>query len=41
MTLGWGIGLVAHGWTVYAQSEDRPHAAAVEAEMRKLRERDR
>ncbi|HSS35959.1 MAG TPA: 2TM domain-containing protein [Patescibacteria group bacterium] len=40
VTLGWGIGLVAHGWTVYAQSEDR-HAAAVEAEMRKLRERDR
>jgi hypothetical protein len=38
-TLGWGIGLVAHWWTVYAQSEDR-HAAAVEAEMRKLRERD-
>lgn len=40
VTLGWGIGLVAHWWTVYAQSEDR-HAAAVEKEMQKLRGRDR
>jgi hypothetical protein len=40
VTLGWGIGLVAHWWTVYAQSDER-HDAAVEKEMRRLRERDR
>jgi hypothetical protein len=40
VTLGWGIGLVAHFWSVYIQSEDR-HEAAVDAELRKLRDRQR
>jgi hypothetical protein len=40
VTLGWGIGVVAHFWSVYINSDDR-HDAAVEAELRKLRDRQR
>lgn len=38
VTLGWGIGLLAHGWTVYGQNEDR-REAQIKAEMDKLRNR--
>jgi hypothetical protein len=38
VTLGWGIGLLAHGWTVYGQNEDR-REAQIRAEMDKLRNR--
>jgi len=40
VTLGWGIGLVAHWWTVYGNGEER-REAAIQAEMRKLRDRQR
>jgi len=35
---GWGVGLVAHGVTVYAALSGA-HDRAVDAEMRRLRER--
>jgi hypothetical protein len=35
-SLGWGIGLVAHWWTVYGITDTR-HEAEVEKEMRRLR----
>jgi hypothetical protein len=34
--LGWGIGLVAHWYTVYGTNEQR-REAEIEAEMRRLR----
>jgi 2TM domain len=36
VTLGWGIGLVAHWWTVYGQSDTR-REAEIQREMRRLR----
>ena len=35
-SLGWGIGLVAHWYTVYG-TDDRRREAEIEAEMRRLR----
>lgn len=35
-TLGWGIGLVAHWWTVYGVNDTR-REAEIEKEMRRLR----
>lgn len=40
VTLGWGIGVVAHWWAVYGQ-DDRRREAAIQAEMERLRGRDR
>ena len=34
--IGWGIGLVAHWWTVYGVNESR-REAEIEKEMRRLR----
>ncbi len=38
-TVGWGIGLVAHWWSVYGR-DDRRREAAIQAEMERLRGRD-
>ena len=35
-TLGWGIGLIAHWWTVYGVNEAR-REAEIQKEMRRLR----
>ena len=35
-TLGWGIGLVAHWWTVYGVNDAR-REAEIQKEMRRLR----
>ena len=35
-SLGWGIGLVAHWWTVYGVNHSR-REAEIEKEMRRLR----
>jgi hypothetical protein len=35
-SLGWGIGLVVHGWTVYGVDDAR-REAEVQKEMRRLR----
>lgn len=37
-TVGWGIGLIAHWWTVYGR-DDRRREAAIQAEMDRLRGR--
>jgi 2TM domain-containing protein len=37
-TVGWGIGLLAHWWTVYGR-DDRRREAAIQAEMERLRGR--
>lgn len=39
-TLGWGIGLIAHGVAVFASLSDL-HERSIEAEMKRLRERGR
>jgi hypothetical protein len=38
VTLGWGIGIVAHWWSVYGHSTDR-REARVQAEIDRLRQR--
>ena len=38
VTLGWGIGIVAHWWSVYGHSADR-REARVQAEIDRLRQR--
>jgi RsiW-degrading membrane proteinase PrsW (M82 family) len=38
VTLGWGIGLAAHWWSVYGRTADG-REARVQAEMEKLRQR--
>jgi 2TM domain-containing protein len=40
VTFGWGIGVVAHWWSVYGR-DDRRREAAIQAEMDRLRGRDR
>jgi hypothetical protein len=35
-SLGWGIGLIAHWWTVYGVNDER-REAEVQKEMRRLR----
>jgi 2TM domain len=38
VTLGWGIGIAAHGWSVYGRSGNG-REARVQAEMDRLRQR--
>lgn len=40
VTIGWGIGVVAHWWAVYGRDERR-RETAIQAEMERLRGRDR
>jgi hypothetical protein len=40
VTIGWGIGVVAQWWAVYGR-DDRHREAAIQAEMDRLRGRDR